>query len=357
MTYDIMHFEVLGKERDYLIEETEALITDGILPSDFKSLFTPLTLQEYMRENNEKLPDIISIKTHSKIPSEYISSEPKKSIITRSAGYDHLENIQLEANIASLRNYCVDAVAQTAIKFVLAALGNLNEYTRNTKIFERNRTNSFIEINKDRVATVFGVGNIGSRIYELLDKLGFTVQAVDIRQSELKTQDKYKEFNFVDKEDAIENSDVLVNAMNLTKNENSKFYNENYFDEEFLRKANKKLTFINVTRGEIAKESTLLDLYKDGVVAGLGLDVFSNESILTEFLRKDKATNMDTIKASCEIIQRAQDKTENFYVQPHQGFNSDVAARTKAREAIEHLKYWYLNGKKSFKEQLPYYSE
>lgn len=357
MTFDVMHFEVLGKERDYLIEETNSLISKGVLPNDFKSLFTPLTLQDYLKDNDEILPNIITIKTHSIIPEEYISSEPRKSIITRSAGYDHLENIQEYVNIASLREYCVDAVAQTAIKFVFTTLGNLNEYTYNAQTFERNKTDSFIEINNNRVATVFGVGKIGSRIYEILEKIGFTVQAVDIRQEELKNDNKYKNFKFVDKEMAIKNSDVIINAMNFTKNKNSKFYNENYFNEDYLRKANNKIVFINVTRGEIAPESILLKLYKEGLIIGLGLDVFSRESVLTECLTEDRKLDTENLKAAYEIIDKAQNRTSNFYVQPHQGFNSDLAASAKAHEAIEHLKYWYQNGQNTFKEQLPYYSE
>lgn len=358
MDYDIMHFEVLGKERDYLIEETQNLIKDSILPSTFKSLFSPLTLQEYLKiNNNVNLPNIITIKTHSRIPQNYIDSFPKKSIITRSAGYDHIEYLQDITNIASLRKYCVDAVAQTAIKFVFASLGNLNEYTLNTKTFERNKTKSFIEINNKRIATVFGVGKIGSKIYELLDKLNFTIQAVDIRQDELSQLEKYKNFNFVSKEKAIKNSDVIINAMNLSKDEKSKFYNYNYFNEDYLRKASKPFFFVNVTRGEIAPESILLKLYREELILGLGLDVFSNESDLTNALNNKEYTDNNDIISSIKIIEEAENRISNFYVQAHQGFNSDIAAKSKAHETMEHLKYWFTNDKKCFKEQLPYYYE
>jgi len=42
-------------------------------------------------------------------------------------------------------------------------------------------------------------------------------------------------------------------------------------------------------------------------------------------------------------------------VQPHQGFNSDLAAIAKAREAVNHICEWYKNDKENFNEQLPYY--
>lgn len=355
MNYNIIHFEALGKEAKYLEEETNRLIGENILPDGFKSLITPLTVQEYLSENNIELPEIITIKTHSVLPQEYINNKNKNSVITRSAGYDHLEEYQDKLNIASLREYCVNAVAQTALKFGLCTCGLLNEYMKNTLSFERNKTNSFIEINEDRIVTVYGVGKIGSKVYEYFKNVGFTVQAVDIRSDELRNQEKYKNFNFVTKDDAIVNSDIIINVMNLTKIKNSKFYNVNYFNEEYLRKNKKNFIFLNVTRGEIAPENILLKLYNEKKILGLGLDVFSHESELTENLRKQNNSDNIDILAAKKIINDSITLKENFYVQAHQGFNSDLAAKSKAHEAIEHLKYWYLNNKKGFKEQLPYY--
>ncbi|OLR65004.1 NAD(P)-dependent oxidoreductase [Peptoniphilus porci] len=355
MNYDIIHFEALGKEADYLEIETNNLIKENILPKDFKSLITPLTVQEYLSENNIELPKIITIKTHSILPDNYINSKNKNNVITRSAGYDHLEEYQDKLNIASLREYCVNAVAQTALKFGLCTCGLLNEYVKNTASFERNKTNSFMEISKDRTVTVYGVGKIGSKVYEYFEAVGFNMQAVDIRSEDLKLQEKYKDFNFISKEDAIVNSDIIVNVMNLTKIKNSKFYNVNYFNEEYLRKNKKNFIFINVTRGEIAPENVLLKLYNENKILGLGLDVFSHESELTKDLRNQNISRDIDVSAAKKIIKDSLSLKENFYVQAHQGFNSDLAAKSKAHEAIEHLKYWYLNNKNGFKEQLPYY--
>lgn len=357
MNYDIMHFEALGKEAEHLENITNKLIENGKLPKNFNSLITPFTIQEYFKDKEVEMPDIITTKTHSKLPKRYVSEGNKKSVITRSAGYDHFEHLQNEINLTSLREYCVDAVAQTAIKFVYCVCGNLNEYTLNTSIFERKNSSSFMELNLNRVATVYGVGKIGKKIYENLSCNGLSVQAVDIRSEELKLLEEYKGFNFVTPEEAILNSDIIVNVMNLTKDRGSRFYNENYFSEEYLLKAKKPLYFVNVTRGEIAPESTLLKLYKEKKIVGIGVDVFSNESELTSYLQNNdfsKCSNEDIIAAG-EIIKNGIAKAENFYVQPHQGFNSDLAAKTKAVEAMNHVVYWLNNKDKKFKEQLPYY--
>ncbi|WP_071705262.1 NAD(P)-dependent oxidoreductase [Murdochiella vaginalis] len=359
MKYDIMHFEALGEEAEHLQEETDRLVAEGKLKKDFSSVITPLTLQEYLKQENlsgKDLPNIVTTKTHSVLPEEWVNSEPKKSVITRSAGYDHFEHLQNKLNIASLRVYCVKAVAQTAIKFLYAAAGYLNEYSKNTLLFERNKTHSFHELGPDMVATVFGVGNIGAETYRMLVQNGLTVQAVDVRAEELKGLDAYKDFHFVDKETAIKNSDVILNVMNLTKSKESRFYNVNYFDQETLSKAKKGIILINVTRGEIMPEHVVLEGMEKGQIIGFGTDVFSYEERITQALRNGETKSDDPdIDAALTLIHRALNREANVYVQPHQGFNSDVAAVDKAKEAMAHVAFFFNEGKGTFREQLPYY--
>ena len=354
--YDIIHFEALGEEARHLVDETKAAQEYGLIPTDLRYLVTPQNLQEFLKQNpQEELPDIISIKTHSILPASYMSGT-KKSIITRSAGYDHLETLCDIANITSLRNYCVNSVAQTAIKFMYAAAGLLNQYTVNAATFERNMTASFMELTPDRVATVFGVGKIGKRAYDLVKANGLTAQAVDIRENELK--DLYGDsVKFVSKEEAIKNSDIIINAMNLTRIPDSIFYNENYFSEEVLRQGKKGLIFINITRGEIAPEAGLLHLYQEGIIGGIGLDVFTAENDFSQSLRNQKTTSDENLLAARRLLEMAEDRTANICVQPHQAFNSDLAAAAKASDTVKHMIEWFKCGKTGFDEQLPYYGK
>ncbi|AYZ72891.1 hydroxyacid dehydrogenase [Fusobacterium necrophorum subsp. funduliforme] len=356
MEYDVIHFEALGEEAKYLEQETRECKKKGLLPANFKYLITPENVQTYLLYHKHFiLPDLITTKTHSILPEEYLVGK-KKSVVTRSAGYDHFEHLQSIINLASLREYCVNAVAQTAIKFLYAACGRMNEYMKNTASFERNHTTSFMELGKNRIATVFGVGKIGKKIYELLEQNDLTVQAVDIREQELKRVygDSVK---FVSKEEALLTSDILINAMNLTKNPKSKFYNMNYFSEKEFSLVKKGVIFINVTRGEIAPESILLNCYKKGIISGIGLDVFTNEEVFSKVVKGEMKTQEKDIKAAKKIEEKALSQEENFYVQPHQAFNSDLAARAKAKEAMKQICIWYKNNKEKFDEQLPYYCD
>lgn len=351
--YDIIHFEALGPEASHLEEEIIKAIEQNEIPPKHNYLITPDNVQVFLKQNPDiVLPDIITTKTHSVIPDNYMNGK-KKSIITRSAGYDHFEHLSEKVNIASLREYCVNAVAQTAMKFLYAVAGKLNHYTKNTETFERKNSEAFIELDKHRVLSVFGVGKIGKRVYELAEANGLTVLGVDIRHDELDRLYRGT-VRFVTKEEAIASSDIIVNAMNLTKNRQSRFYNVGYFSSEHLSKAKDGLMFINITRGEIAPESILLQLYNSGKISGICLDVFTNESEFTRLLAGEVVSGQD-VKAAKSLVEMALERTGNIYVQPHQGFNSDVAAKTKAIEAIKHVKAWYKNDGKYFDEQLPYY--
>ncbi|MDR1648805.1 MAG: hypothetical protein LBR71_00965, partial [Synergistaceae bacterium] len=322
--YDIIHFEALGKEAEHLEEETKQEQRKGRLPQDLNYLVTPDALQDFVEKNpGVALPDLITTKTHSRLPQDYLDGV-KKSVITRSAGYDHFENLTDAANIASLREYCVNSVAQTAMKFLYAAAGLLNHYTENTRTFERNKSLSFMELSPGRTATVFGAGRIGKKTYDLLAANELTVQAVDVRQDELDALYKGS-VRFVSKEDAIKNSDIFINAMNLTKIPASRFFNVGYFSREYLARAKPGLIFINVTRGEIAPESGLLELYDAKVIGGIGLDIFTDESAFSKIVKGQAPERPDHVAAK-QLVERALDHSANIYVQPHQAFNSDIAA-------------------------------
>ncbi len=343
MGYDILFFEALGEERGHLAQAIEEAKAAGRLPGDLSYYIGTETLQEYLAVHPDAcLPDILSTKTHSRLPEDWLRTGRKKSVITRSAGYDHFEHLSSLANVTSLREYCVNAVAETAVKLLFCAAGNLNQYTANTALFERDKCVSFRELSGCK-ATVFGMGKIGSRICRMLQGMGLETRAVDIRSGLTPPEG----IRLISKEEAAD-SQVVICAMNYTADPGSRFYNKNYFTEEYLSRFPKGLVFINVTRGEIAPEEALLKLYEQGHIFGLGLDVFENEAEVARLLREAP----DSSRAAIRIIRAALDRRENFYVQAHQGFNSDKAALCKAVETVKHLEDYYKGG---FQSQLPYY--
>ena len=353
MTYDILFFEALGEENGHLEEEIQRSKEAGTLPKDLRYYIGTETLQEYLAAHpDEELPVILSSKTHSVFPDSWLHEGAKKSILSRSAGYDHVEAFQDIAHVASLRNYCVNAVAETALKLVMMACGNVNEYQKNAATLERNNCISFKEATGLK-AVVFGVGKIGRRIYELLDGIGMDTYGVDIRAEEL-TEEYNGKVRFISPEEALD-ADVIVCGMCSKKDPASRFYNENYFSREFLEKTKKGLVLVNVTRGELWDAEAVLDLYDKGHIFGIGTDVFAREAQLTKVVREGAYAEDPKTRADAEMIRRSLAREANIYTQAHQAFNSDKAAWTKAKETLRHLEAWYRNGG-YFDEELPYYN-
>lgn len=352
--YDIIHFEALSKEWEYLISESEEAINNFLLPKNHNFLVTPLTIQEFLNHNPDiKLPDIITIKTHSIIPDNYINNWNKKNIITRSAWYDHIEHISNIANITSLREYCVNAVAETAISFLFASSRKINHYSLKTKDFDRKWCETFLELTWKTV-TVYWVGKIWKRIYDMLFWLWLNVQAVDIREKELSKLYK-KSVNFISKEEAIKNTDIIINAMNFTKDEKSIYFNKWYFSWEYFLNSKNWIIFINVTRWEIAPESILLQNYKNWKIIWIWLDVFSDENNFSNLMKWIIKSNNKDLNSAKKLVKLSINRKWNIYVSPHQWFNSDIASEKKATETIKHLINYYKNQKKGFIEQIPYY--
>jgi D-lactate dehydrogenase len=252
-----------------------------------------------------------------------------------------------------LREYCISAVAQTAMKLLYATAGLMNHYTEKARTFDRNDIRSFIELTPGKVATVFGLGRIGKRVHDLLACNEVTVQAFDF------AQDKLEQFydhsvKFVSKEEAVANSHFFVNTMSLVRAPESKSFNVDFFSKEYLSRAKPGLIFVNVARAEVAPEAGLLELYDKGILGGIGLDVFSDEDVFSKVVNGEPTDNPDLLAAK-EMLRRSLDRSANIYIQPHQGFNSDAATVHKAYESIRHVAAWYRNGKTRFDTQLPYY--
>ena len=79
MNYDILFFEALGEENAHLTEEMEKAKARGTIPAGLRYYVGTETLQEFMAANpEEQLPDILSTKTHSILPENWLSSGKKK---------------------------------------------------------------------------------------------------------------------------------------------------------------------------------------------------------------------------------------------------------------------------------------
>ncbi|MGF1484425.1 MAG: NAD(P)-dependent oxidoreductase [Opitutales bacterium] len=307
----------------------EAELLQRYLPKDWKAVFYRETIQEAGRRPAPAT--VISVRTQSKIPAEWAGQ--LSAILTRSTGYDQVKAF-LQANAArlgdevqagSLPLYCNRAVAEHAMLLWTALLKKLSRQIKQFRTFDRdNLTGAELE---SKVLAVFGVGNIGHEITRIGKGLDMRVLGVDIER-------KHADVVYRSPEEALGQADVVVCAMDLTAD------NRNYFTAAQLKLARPGLIFVNISRGELSPCTTLLQLLNENHLGGVGLDVFDDEANLARGLRGGPYEETDEVKAAAILRLR-----DNVIFTPHNAFNTVEAVERKARQSIEQLEHYRINGR------------
>lgn len=304
-------------------EETENL--KKYLTADIKAGFSWKTIQE--KKDKKPPAKIISVRTQSIIPLEW--AEQLSAVLTRSTGYDYLldfhSKLQHPPALGYLPLYCSRAVAEQAMLLWMALLRKLPQQIAHFSTF--NRDNLTGQEGEHKTLLVVGVGNIGSQVVKIGQGLGMTVRGVDLVK-------KYDFVDYVSIQDALPSADIIVCAMNLTRD------NINYFDYHRLKRAKPGVIFINIARGEFSPALDLLKLMEEGHLGGLGMDVFPFENQLAVGLRQHEKFKEKELQAILKLSQKP-----NVIFTPHNAFNTREAVERKASQSIEQLKHFLHHGK------------
>ena len=304
---NVVFFEVFQEEKEAILR---------FLPKNIYALFYENTIQEEKCDIPNQ--SIISTRTQSVIP---LCWESKISaILTRSTGHDHMHsyrnNSRIKIPYGFLPMYCARSVAEHALLVWSCLLKKLPKQLENFKTFNRNGITGSELKNKNLL--VIGVGNIGIEIVKIATSLEMKVDGIDIVR-------KFDDVNYVSRNDDLSKYDIIVCAMNLTES------NYNYFDNNFFDRIKKGSLFINISRGELSPIHTLYKYLQNGILAGIGLDVFDNEKILALSMRNNKSS--DEIKLIMEL-----NKLSNVILTPHNAFNTHEATLIKSKQTVDQIK-------------------
>ena len=296
--------------------EEEAAALKRFLPPKVRAGFTWKTVQE--AGHAAPRAPLISVRTQSQIPSGW--GRVIDGVLTRSTGYDHIvEWINaLDAPIPAgyLPLYCNRAVAEQACLLWMALLRKLPQQVEQFARFHRDGITGF-EC-RGRAITVFGVGNIGSEIVKIAKGLEMDVCGVDIVE-------RHKQVTYVAPREGLLQADILVCAMNLTAD------NDAYFKYETLKLARPGTIFVNIARGELSPPADLKRLLDEGILGGVGLDVYAHEKALAVALREGQHHAPDTsVGITLELATR-----KNVITLPHNAFNTIEAVERKAEQSME----------------------
>ena len=249
---------------------------DGKL--DFSVLSSDVTV--YDDTTNEELPgriqgaDIIVTK-EMPVSAEMIQRFPEsvKLICEAGTGYN---NIDIEAarkkgiTVCNIPAYSTERVAHTAIMMILnlsstmqvqmkmLANGNHDNFTKNLQV-------PHVEVN-GKTLGVIGAGHIGKKVIKIAQALDMNILVYTRTPGE-----DEKGIRYVSLKELLEHSDYVSLHCPLTES------TKHMINKETLKLMKPSAFIINTSRGALIDEAALIEVLKNGKIAGAGLDVQETE--------------------------------------------------------------------------------
>jgi len=166
-----------------------------------------------------------------------------------------------------------EAVAELAVTLLLDVMRKTREASLKVQAGEWHRRAQFVgwEI-REKVAGIIGIGNIGSRVCEIL-RYGFNARL--IAYDPYLSPDVIRERGAepVDLEVLLASSDII--SLNASLNP----LNYHMLSHEQFDRMKPGVFIVNTARGELMDDAALMAAIESGKVAGAGLDVVEGEPI------------------------------------------------------------------------------
>ncbi|MGD9782585.1 MAG: NAD(P)-dependent oxidoreductase [Kiritimatiellia bacterium] len=287
---------------------------------------SPLTIQE--TGHSDPPAPVVSLRTQSTLPPAW--APQLRGILSRSTGYDHLTAYRNSVGSACpplgyLPLYCVRAVAEQAMLLWTALLRRLPRQLAEFDRFRRDHLSG--RENPGQTLALFGVGHIGHEIWKIATALGLLVRGVDPVR-------RHADVDYVPPEQALAEADIVVCAMNLTET------NRGYFTRDRLAQAQRKPILVNIARGEFTPAAVLETALNEGLLSGVALDVYNEESTLAPALRTG---NPASLTPDNQALLRLRNHP-NVLLTPHNAFNTLEAVERKSEQSIRTLLHFQKNG-------------
>ncbi len=273
----------------------------------------------------ERCADADIVVTNKKlITKEIIDALPSlKFIATLSTGYNVVDIKAARERgipVSNIPAYSTDGVAQLVFALLLEMTNSVAVHNESVKDGEWCRCEHFcywktpLTELRNKTFGIIGFGKIGSAVANIANGFGMKVIAWS---PNTRTYDGFGEVEFTDKERVIKESDVLSLHCPLTEE------TEGMVDMNFLKKMKSSAFLINTSRGPVIVEKDLADALNEGIIAGAGLDVLSQEPA-DEY---------------CPLL-----KCEKCIITPHIAWAS-LEARTRLMKIFEGNVKAFLDGK------------
>jgi D-lactate dehydrogenase len=255
-----------------------------------------------------------------------------KYYLTRTAGYNHVDVAackELGIETAFVPGYSPNAISELALSLSMALLRNIVYTTDLTHKGKFKVTNQmFSREVRGCTVGIMGCGRIGCTTANLFKGLGAKVIGYDVYQSDYAKS--IVEFKDID--EFIKEADIIICHMAYIKGKN-----DNFISKEMISKMKQDAIIVNVARGQVMDTQAAVDAVKEGKLAGLGLDVLSDEAKL--FNHEFDPEHMDT-----PLHQDIVNLYPKVLITPHIGSATDMALIDMIEVSLKNMDEYLATG-------------
>lgn len=200
-------------------------------------------------------------------------------------GFDALDLDLLKSKgiiLSNSKNIVEKAISEMVLTAILYFMKGIHLTSFSTILEGRRKMNSFYKklkpLNRSS-AIVFGVGNIGKTIIQLLSANG--IKCTGVNTTGYGSIENCKIISLKQSQSSLDNFDFIINALPLNTTTSS------LFDKKFFSNLSENSIYINVGRKQTTSSIDLIEWLKDGG-SGAYLDVY--DDILLEEIKKQTET-------------------------------------------------------------------
>ena len=324
----IAYFTYHPWEAEYLRESTLAA-RDDVVFDIFDQPLSADTIPENAAEY-----DAISIFVNSAVPAEVMDAfENCKLIAIRSTGFDHVDCEECRARdirVANVPRYGENTVAEYAFALMLSVTRRLTEgYDRLREDGQFNpRGLEGIDL-KGKTLGVVGTGTIGKHVIKIASGFGMHIIAHDPYPDE--EYAKQMAYTYHELDQVLAKSDIVT--LHVPYNEST----HHLINEDRLERMKDGAYLVNTSRGGVIDTQAFVRALQSGKLAGAGLDVLEEETILDDEMRFFMENNKMDYSVKDALANYILIDMPNVVVTPHIAFNTREAVRRIVDTTLKNL--------------------
>lgn len=199
--------------------------------------------------------DFLIIRTRTRCDKQLLGNSQVRFIATATIGYDHIDTDFCQKAGITWTN-CPGCNANSVTQYVQSAL---------IRMAQKNATDL-----SNLTIGIVGVGNVGSRVAEMVRQRGMTVLLNDPPRAEAEESDA-----FVPISEVMGQADIITFHVPLVKE--GKHPTFHLADQHFFDHLQRRPWLLNTSRGEVVETDALKQAIRQGQVTDTAIDVWEHE--------------------------------------------------------------------------------